>query len=139
MVKINPYLYRACSASCGAISTLPIDIIHTSVLTQRNVTLRVNELPLMLIMSNLFVIQNTVFSCTNCIRNISFRAILASLSISPFVIFIQAKNIIIDLGYHQSIKILYSGQLLERLYSILLFIIYTKVIYISLKYCSLFF
>ena len=92
MVKINPYLYRACSASCGALSTLPIDIIQTSVLTQRNVTLRVNELPLMLIMSNLFAIQNTVFSCTNCIPNISFRAILASLSISPFVIFIQAKK-----------------------------------------------
>ena len=62
MVPINPYLYRACSASCGALSTFPIDIIQTSVLTQQNVTLRVNELPLMLIMTNLFAIQNTVFS-----------------------------------------------------------------------------
>ena len=47
---------------------------------------------------------------------------------------VSQKNIIIDLGYLQSIKILYFGQLSERLYSILLSIIYTKVIYISLKY-----
>lgn len=92
MIKINPYLYRACAASCGAISTLPIDIIQTSILTQQNITLMVNEIPLILIMSNLFAIQNTVFTSTKSIPNISFRAILASLSISPLVIFIQAKK-----------------------------------------------
>lgn len=92
MIKIYPYLYRACAASCGAISTLPIDIIQTSILTQKNISLKVNELPLILLMSNLFAIQNTVFTSTTCIPNISIRAIIASLSISPFVILIQAKK-----------------------------------------------
>ena len=132
MVKINPYLYRACSASCGALSTLPIDIIQTSVLTQRNVTLRVNELPLMLIMSNLFAIQNTVFSCTNCIPNISFRAILASVSISPFVIFIQAKKYYYRFGICPIYKnFIFWTTLREIVFYITIYNLYKSNIYFS--------
>ncbi len=132
MVKINPYLYRACSASCGALSTLPIDIIQTSVLTQRNVTLRVNELPLMLIMSNLFAIQNTVFSCTNCIPNISLRAILASLSISPFVIFIQAKKYYYRFGLSPNYKkFIFWTTLREIVFYITIYNLYKSNIYLS--------
>lgn len=132
MVPINPYLYRACSASCGALSTFPIDIIQTSVLTQQNVTLRVNELPLMLIMTNLFAIQNTVFSCTKCIPNISVRAILASLSISPFVIFVQVKKYYYRFGMSPIYKnFIFWTTLREIVFYITVYNFYKSNIYLS--------
>ena len=138
MIKINPYIYRVCSASCGALSTLPIDIIQTSVLTQKNVTLRVNELPLMLIMSNLFAIQNTVYSLTKCIPNISFRGFLAGLSISPFVIFIQSKKYYYRFGMYPIYKkFIFWTTLREIVFYISLYNLYRSNIYFSLFFAPL--
>ncbi len=132
MVPIYPYMYRACAASCGALSTFPIDIIQTSVITQRNVTLRANEIPLMLIMTNLFAIQNTVFSCTTCIPNISIRAILASLSISPFVIFVQIKKYYYRFGMSPIYKnFIFWTTLREIVFYITIYNFYKSNIYYS--------
>ena len=132
MIKINPYLYRACAASCGAISTLPIDIIQTSILTQQNITLRVNEIPLILIMSNLFAIQNTVFTYTKSIPNISFRAIIASISICPFVIFVQSKKYYYRFGISPIYKnFIFWTTIREIVFNITIYNLYRTNFYLS--------
>ena len=45
---MHPTLYKLACANCGALSTLPIDILQTKVISQQKININLNEIKWML-------------------------------------------------------------------------------------------
>ena len=41
---IHPSIYRICASSCGALSTLPLDVVQTKILSGEKDIFKINEL-----------------------------------------------------------------------------------------------
>ena len=95
---IHPTLYRICASSCGALSTLPLDVIQTKTLSGEKDIFKISELKWTLLMTFLFTIQNSVYEFSNFIPNITIRGILSGLSASPFYVLIETKKMKNRLG-----------------------------------------
>ena len=54
MKYISPYLYKVTCATCGGLSTLPIDMLQTKILTNSSINVNFNEFKYMFAMSNIF-------------------------------------------------------------------------------------
>ena len=104
-MKIQPLLYKAGCATCGAISTLPIYLIHTKVITNKLIVFKAKELKYMFLMCNLFAIQNTIFENLNFISNNGVRGACAAVSISPIVITLKIKKLKSRLNLDPNYKI----------------------------------
>lgn len=104
-MKIHPILYRIGCATCGAVSTLPIDLIHTKVITNKTVIFKPKELGYMFLMCNMFAIQNTIFENLRFISNNGIRGACAAVSISPIVITLKIKKLKSRLNLEPKYKI----------------------------------
>jgi len=92
MKYITPYLYKVSCASCGGLSTLPIDILQTKILTNSSINVNFNELKYMFAMCNIFAFQNIIYDNSNFIFNKSLRGIFAGFIITPSVVYFKMKQ-----------------------------------------------
>ena len=89
---INPTLYKLCSSACGGLSTMPLDIIQTKIMSTKEVKFNVNEFKWISLMPIVFVIQNTAYSSSHIIDSQIIRGIIAGLAASPMYIFLEIKK-----------------------------------------------
>lgn len=101
---IHPSIYRICASSCGALSTLPLDIVQTKILSGEKDIFKINELKWTFLMTFLFTIQNSVYEFTSFIPNKSIRGTLSGLSASPFYILVEMKKMKNRLGLYPFYK-----------------------------------
>ena len=102
---IHPFLYKVGCATCGAASTLPIDLIHTKVITNKTVIFKPKELGYIFLMCNMFAIQNTIYENLKFISNNGIRGACAALTISPIVIILKIKKLKLRLNLEPKYKI----------------------------------
>ena len=101
---IHPTIYRICASSCGALSTLPLDVVQTKILSGEKDIFKINELKWTFLMTFLFTIQNSVYEFTSFIPNKSIRGTLSGLSASPFYILVEMKKMKNRLGLYPFYK-----------------------------------
>jgi hypothetical protein len=101
---IHPSIYRICASSCGALSTLPLDVVQTKILSGEKDIFKINELKWTFLMTFLFTIQNSVYEFTSFIPNKSIRGTLSGLSASPFYILVEMKKMKNRLGLYPFYK-----------------------------------
>lgn len=89
---INPTLYKLCSSACGGLSTMPLDIIQTKIMSTKEVKFNMNEFKWISLMPIVFVIQNTAYSRSHIIDSQIIRGIIAGLAASPMYIFLEIKK-----------------------------------------------
>lgn len=99
MINLYPIVHKVACASCGGLTTLPIDILQTKVLTNEKVNVNINELQYMFIMCNLFAFQNSIYEFLKFIPSKVLRGIFAGLTITPPVIYFNIQK------YYSRIKI----------------------------------
>ena len=104
-MKLQPFLYKVGCATCGAAFTLPIDIIHTNVITNKTVIFKPKELGYIFFMCNMFAIQNTIYENLKFISNNGIRWAGAALTISPIVIILKIKKLKLRLNLEPKYKI----------------------------------
>ncbi len=92
MKFIVPYLYKVSCATCGGLSTLPIDILQTKILTNTSINVNFNELKYMFAMCNLFAFQNIIYTNSNFILNKPLRGIFTGFIITPSVIYLKMQK-----------------------------------------------
>lgn len=100
----HPSIYRICASSCGALSTLPLDLVQTKILSGEKDIFKINELKWTFLMTFLFTIQNSVYEFTSFIPNKSIRGTLSGLSASPFYILVEMKKMKNRLGLYPFYK-----------------------------------
>tara|TARA_Y100000816_G_scaffold289258_1_gene275363 strand:+ start:901 stop:1479 length:579 start_codon:yes stop_codon:yes gene_type:complete len=103
-MKLYPLIHRSACATCGALVALPIDIIHTRVITNKTIIIKPKELGFIFIMCNMFALQNTIYENLKFISNNGIRGSVASLSISPLVLFIKIKKMYLRLNLYPLYK-----------------------------------
>ena len=122
---INPLLYKVGCATCGALTSLPIDLLHTKVITNKPITFKLKELKYMFIMCNLFAIQNTIYDKYKFISNNGLRGACAALTISPIVITFKIKKLKSRLELNPKYKIfIFTTLLREIIFFTLLYSLY---------------
>ena len=92
------------ASSCGALTTVPFDILQTKILSNKSIDLSLQELKFVLFMSILFSIQNNVYVKTSFLNNNFIRGSLAGLSTVPFYILLESKKINLRLGIYPTYK-----------------------------------
>ena len=97
---MNPTLYRVCSSACGGLSTLPLDVLQTKIMSTEKVEFNLNEFKWISLMPLVFVLQNTAYSMSNMINSQIIRGVIAGLAASPMYIFLEIKK------YQSRLKIL---------------------------------
>lgn len=90
---MHPTIYKLACANCGALSTLPIDILQTKVISQQKININFNEIKWMLLMSSIFALQSFVYDSTKPLKSITLRGALAGLAASPVYTILEYKKI----------------------------------------------
>ena len=130
---IYPTIYRICASSCGALSSVPLDVIQTKILSEQKNIFKIEELKWTLIMTLLFSIQNTVYEMTSFISNKTIRGSLSGLSASPFYLLVEIKKMNCRLG----LKPIYKGFVFWLTFrEILVYIILYNVFMIKIPYAK---
>jgi len=104
LLMIHPIIYRICASSCGALSSIPLDIVQTKILSGEKDIFKINELKWTFLMTFLFTIQNSVYEFTSFIPNKTIRGTLSGLSASPFYILVEMKKMKNRLGLYPFYK-----------------------------------
>ncbi len=99
MQIIKPYIHKVICSSCGGISTLPLDILQTKILTNKNIEFTSKEFKYLFLMCNIFAFQNLIYDLNKYFYNNAIKGALSGLIISPFVTYIDMKK------YHCRLKI----------------------------------
>jgi hypothetical protein len=104
MINIYPSLYRIGASSCGALTTIPLDILQTKIVSNKPIEFKLDEIKIMFLMTTLFSIQNGVYNWSGFLNNKSFRGALAGLSVVPFYIFLESKKLYSRIGIKPKYK-----------------------------------
>lgn len=105
MINFYPTLYRLCASSCGALTTIPLDILQTKIISNQTIEFKLEEFKIMFLMTALFSIQNGVYNWSSFLNNKSLRGALAGLSAAPFYIFLESKKLYSRLGLLPKYKV----------------------------------
>ena len=104
MINLYPSLYRIGASSCGALTTIPLDILQTKIVSNQPIEFKLEEFKIMFLMTALFSIQNGVYNWSAFLNNKSLRGTLAGLSAAPFYIFLESKKLYSRLGLTPTYK-----------------------------------
>lgn len=104
MINIYPSLYRIGASSCGALTTIPLDILQTKIISNKPIEFKLDEIKIIFLMTALFSIQNGVYNWSVFLNNKSLRGTLAGLSIVPFYIFLESKKFYSRIGIKPKYK-----------------------------------
>lgn len=105
MINFYPTLYRLGASSCGALTTIPLDILQTKIISNQTIEFKLEEFKIMFLMTALFSIQNGVYNWSSFFNNKSLRGALAGLSAAPFYIFLESKKLYSRLGLLPKYKV----------------------------------
>lgn len=105
MINFYPTLYRLGASSCGALTTIPLDILQTKIISNQTIEFKLEEFKIMFLMTTLFSIQNGVYNWSSFFNNKSLRGALAGLSAAPFYIFLESKKLYSRLGLLPKYKV----------------------------------
>lgn len=92
MINFYPTLYRFSASTCGALTTVPIDIMQTKIISNKDIEFKFDELKILFMISTLFSFQNSIYSYTNFIKNNLIRGSISGLSTVPFYILLESKK-----------------------------------------------
>ena len=104
MINIYPSLYRIGAASCGALTTIPFDIMQTKVVSNQNIEFKLEEFKWMFFMTALFAIQNSVYDWSKFINSQTIRGALSGIVASPIYIYLEMQKINSRIGLYPKIK-----------------------------------
>tara|TARA_B100000424_G_C22877732_1_gene467273 strand:- start:147 stop:752 length:606 start_codon:yes stop_codon:yes gene_type:complete len=131
MININPILYSLTASSCGALTTVPFDILQTKIVSNESIEIKFEELKILLLMTSLFSIQNGIYNWSNFLNNKNIRATLAGLSVTPFYIFLESKKVYCRLGLKPKYKKFIFWITIRQ---ILVFITLYNILYLNISY-----
>lgn len=92
MLENKPKLYILGSSICGGLTTIPLDIIQTRIISSSNVNFSLNELRWLALMPIIFFTQNSVYEWSKFLKNKTMRGILAGLSATVPYVFLEIKK-----------------------------------------------
>tara|TARA_R110002074_G_scaffold301392_2_gene472800 strand:- start:1535 stop:2128 length:594 start_codon:yes stop_codon:yes gene_type:complete len=104
MVNIYPSLYRIGAASCGALTTIPFDIMQTKIISNQNIEFKLEEFKWMFFMTALFAIQNGVYDWSKFINSHTIRGALSGIVASPIYIYLEMCKFKSRLGLYPKLK-----------------------------------
>jgi len=104
MINIYPSLYRIGAASCGALITIPFDIMQTKLISNQNIEFKIEEFKWMFFMTILFSIQNSVYDWSKFINSQTIRAALCGIVAAPIYIYVEMRKINSRIGLYPKIK-----------------------------------
>jgi len=104
MINIYPSLYRIGAASCGALTTIPFDIMQTKVVSNEDIEFKLEEFKWMFFMTALFAIQNSVYDWSKFIYSQTIRGTLSGIVASPIYIYLEMRKINSRIGLYPKIK-----------------------------------
>ena len=100
MINIHNIVYSIGASSCGTLTTLPLDILQTKIVSNKPIQFKFEELKIIFFMTSLFSIQNSIYNWSIFLNNISIQAALSGISITPFLIFLENKKLYLRLNLY---------------------------------------
>lgn len=104
MINIYPSLYRIGAASCGALTTIPFDIMQTKLLSNKHIEFKLEEFKWLFFMTALFSIQNSIYNWSKFINSQTIRGALSGIVASPIYIYLEMRKINSRIGLYPKIK-----------------------------------
>lgn len=98
MINIHPSLYRIGAASCGALTTIPFDIIQTKIISNKNIEFKIQEFKWIFFITILFFIQNSVYEWSKFINSQTIRGTLSGIAASPIYLYLEIRKINCRIG-----------------------------------------
>lgn len=92
MVNSYSNLYTLSASSCGALTTIPLDMLQTKIISNQNIQFKIEEFKWVLYLTALFSIQNIVFKNSYFLKSITLRGAIAGLSTVPLYVLIETKK-----------------------------------------------
>ena len=130
---INPSLYRIAAASCGAVSIIPLDIMQTKIISNKDVEFKIDEFKWMFYMTLLFSIQNAVYDWSKFINSQTIRGALSGIVASPIYIYLEISKIYSRLNIYPKFK---NFAFWITLREIILFVIMYNIFLLNIPYSS---
>mgnify|MGYP001166968456 FL=1 len=131
MVYLYPTIYRLGAATCGSLTTIPLDIIQTQIISKQRPTINFNELKFPLYNTLIFTIQNTVYSSTNNIDSQSIRGLFSGLSATPLFYVMETKKMVSRLNVY---PIIYKLILWLAIREIVAYVLLYNIIVLNIPY-----
>lgn len=131
MINVNPLAYRLVCSSCGGLSTLPLDVLQTKIISNQDVEFKVKEFKWLILAPFIFSLQNTVYNWAKFIPNQSIRGILAGLSASPPYILLEMNKIRMRLNLLPNYKLF---ALIMTIREILVYVTIYNIIVLNIPY-----
>lgn len=131
MVNFHSTLYKLSASSCGALVTIPFDILQTKAMCNKNIEFKLDEFKYMFYMVILFTLQNIVYDSSKFLKSQTLRGMLSGLSSSPIYIYVERKKLESRLQIYPKIKNLIIWITIRQ---ILLFITLYNVINLNIPY-----
>lgn len=104
MVNFHSTLYKLSASSCGALVTIPFDILQTKAMCNKNIELKLDEFKYMFYMVLLFTLQSIVYDSSKFIKSKMLRGALSGLASSPIYIYVERKKLESRLQIYPKIK-----------------------------------
>ena len=118
MVNFHSTLYKLSASSCGALVTIPFDILQTKAMCNKNIEFKLDEFKYMFYMVILFTLQSIVYDSSKFLKSQTLRGALSGLASSPIYIYVERKKLESRLQIYPKIK---NGILWITIRQILLF------------------
>ena len=133
MIKINSNIYTLAVSSCGALTTIPIDLLQTKIISNQNIEFKIQEFKWIFYLTILFSIQSIVFKNTYFLKSYSLRGAIAGFSTIPIYILIESKKNLSRLNMQPIYKKLIKWIAIRQ---ILLFSILYKIMFMKIHYSN---
>ena len=105
---IKPLLYKIGCSACGMLTTLPIDIIQTEIMSNKIISFEFSEIKLGLVMTFMFALQNEIHSRMYRINSKLLRGLISGTFVAPVYSYIQKARFETRLKINiQNINVLY--------------------------------
>lgn len=141
MSKLNPIILKFCCASGSGITIIPLDVIQTKLITNKNIEFKLIEFKWILLSATIFTIQNNFYNWSKFIPYFSLRGAISGLLISPIYVYLESNklysrtNIIAEMKIFTIILVIRQVIFYTILYRLLI-INYQHINYIAAFICN---
>ena len=135
MINFYPSLYRICASSCGILTTIPLDMLETKIVTNKPINFKSDQFKIIFLTIALFSLQNTIYNWTCFLKNKTIQGILVGLTTTPLYIFLESKKLYLRIGLKPKYKKFVFWIILRQL---ALFITLYNVFELNIKYIKFF-
>lgn len=131
MIYVNPLAYRLICSASGGLSTLPIDVLQTKIISNQDVEFKIKEFKWLILAPFIFSLQNSVYNWAKFIPSQSIRGTLAGLSAAPPYIFLEINKIRMRLNILPNYR---SFALIMTIREILVYVTIYNIIVLNIPY-----